>query len=320
MSISLSVIRAAVVAICGLAAAASCHAGPFAYIASGDKQFGTLDLATGAFQQIGTLPEQLGGLARGPGGILYGLDATNTLVRIDAATAAVQTAGNTGLPLVPPFQPGGASIVMAGNSSGQLFGVDATNTLYTFNPNTGQPTQIGFTGIPFPDFSTGDKIFSNSLAAIGSDLFYTYQSLYFDFATGIPGNDITPPALYRLDPNTGVATMIGPTDPVVVGSVHIGEVLYGFELDTSGGASNIVILDRTTGATSFVADLDPSLTFVYAAVAIPEPSCMALLLLGLVGLTGTVVVGRVRHHCSGIHAICKTASNVGGGQATIRAQ
>jgi hypothetical protein len=120
--------------------------------------------------------------------------------------------------------------------------------------------------------------------ASGSDLFYTYQSFYSDFANGIPGNDITPPALYRLNANTGVATMIGPTGPLIVGSAHIGGVLYGFELDTSGGASHIVSLNTTTGTASFVADLDPSLTFVYAAVAIPEPSCLVLLLAGLLGL------------------------------------
>jgi hypothetical protein len=111
--------------------------------------------------------------------------------------------------------------------------------------------------------------------------------LYFDFANGIPGSDITAPSLYRLNPNTGVATMIGPTDPAIGGSGYIGGVLYGFQLDVNGGPSHIVRLDTTTGAATFVANFDSSLAPVFTALAIPEPSCMVLLMLGLVALTGS---------------------------------
>ena len=45
---------------------ASAGASPIAYVLTGNQQFGTLDLATGAFRQIGPdLPDGTNGLAAG---------------------------------------------------------------------------------------------------------------------------------------------------------------------------------------------------------------------------------------------------------------
>src|ERR1700734_199317 len=67
------------------------------YALSGNAQLGTLDVQTGAFTVLGSLPQiGTGDLARLPGGTLYGQEDNQTLVTIDPTLVKTTTIGNTG--------------------------------------------------------------------------------------------------------------------------------------------------------------------------------------------------------------------------------
>ncbi len=88
--------------ILSLALALSASAGPLLYVSTyndftGAGKFGTLDPATGAFNQIGpTLSDPLGGLVLGPNGYL-GVSFSGNLDSVNPATGAVSLIGATGL-------------------------------------------------------------------------------------------------------------------------------------------------------------------------------------------------------------------------------
>ena len=113
------------------------------YVVTGAQQFGTVDLTTGAFHQIGSgTPEPDANLVHGPNGILYSLGTiSGSLVSIDIATGATTVIGPTGL---------GAIIFDLAEAAGKLYLTDLSNNLYSVNPATGVATLIGPTGIP-PD-------------------------------------------------------------------------------------------------------------------------------------------------------------------------
>ena len=68
-----------------------------AYFTDYGDDFGTVDLNTGSYHVIEVLPNNLGGIGYGPNRALYGLDWTDTLVKINPGTAAVTTVGASGL-------------------------------------------------------------------------------------------------------------------------------------------------------------------------------------------------------------------------------
>lgn len=80
----------------------SSSAAPTVYVADIQNDFGTLNLSTGAFTQIGTLNLPAGdaiyGMGFGADGNLYGLDSdpNANLWQINPATAAVTKVGTTG--------------------------------------------------------------------------------------------------------------------------------------------------------------------------------------------------------------------------------
>src|SRR3954453_17269568 len=81
----------------------SAHADPFTYVIGnndieGTHHFGTVDLATGTFQQIGpNVPVGTEGLAMGPGGSLLTLAYNSDLYSINPSTGAYALVGPTGL-------------------------------------------------------------------------------------------------------------------------------------------------------------------------------------------------------------------------------
>jgi hypothetical protein len=63
------------------------HADSLVYIVNGSQQFGTVNITTGAFQQIGpNTPEGNFGLAAGPNGLLYTLTYGANLDSINPST------------------------------------------------------------------------------------------------------------------------------------------------------------------------------------------------------------------------------------------
>jgi len=147
------------------------------------------------------------------------------LYRIDLASGVATDIGATGFSDIESlsFSP----------SSGLLYGVDdVTDQLVTIDTASGAATAVGPLGVNITD--TG---------------------LSFDclgrlwMSTDAPKN---PTNLYRLDPATGLATLVGNQGQEVTGLAARGTVLYGLGGDLK---NNLVKIDTTTGAASVVGPL-----------------------------------------------------------------
>src|ERR1017187_7603185 len=194
-------------------------AGNLAYVVNG-FQFGTVDLVTGAFQQIGPdPPEGVGGLVPGLNGSLLTLAFSGNLDSINPATGVTSVIGSTGLAdcSTPASACGPTSANMLGGLGGTIYATDFNNDLYTVNPATGVATLIGLTGIPaipFLPLSTNPdgsfNFYDESLFGSGGTLYATFDAASFNPATFviIP---VVAPSLYRIDTSTGLATLLAPT-------------------------------------------------------------------------------------------------------------
>src|SRR5579884_861881 len=186
------------------------HADQFAYVVTGAQQFGSVDLTTGAFHEIGPgTPEPDANLVPAPNGNLYSLATlSGDLVRINPATGATTVIGPTGL---------GSNSFDLAELGGKLYMTDFSNNLYSVNATTGAAQLIGATGIP-PDptvpFTTNAdgtlNLCDETLYGVGDKLYATFDSFSIDpmtLATTFAVN----PKLWQIDPVTGVATLVGST-------------------------------------------------------------------------------------------------------------
>ncbi len=257
-------------------ASALAAAGPvtFAVTPSG---FGVADLGTGAFTQIGApLPYQIGGIAYGSDGKLYGLDANNNLVRIDPATGNQTNIGSSGIPLLS-FQPGG-SVVPFASLGGTLYGVDASNKLYSFSRTTGLATPIGSTGVNVPVNPDSPTVsFFNGLTSIGGTLYFSYELFNVD-SNFQRTTDVVPNALYKINTTTGQATKIGNLPALVTIFSGAGSTLWGMNVSPDYSTFALDTFNPSTGAL-LTSQNSPNLYF--SAVVTPEPDSTALLLAGL---------------------------------------
>src|ERR1700733_10465631 len=118
----------------------SASAGPIVYVVTGNQQFGTVNLATGAFTQIGpNTPEGEDGLVPGPNGSLLTLTFSGNLDSINPATGLTSVIGATGLAdcsnfPVSPCGPTSANELAV--YKGTIYATDISNNLYTVNPLT----------------------------------------------------------------------------------------------------------------------------------------------------------------------------------------
>jgi hypothetical protein len=105
---------------------ASASAGPLVYAVSTNfnnftGQFGTLDLTTGTFNQIGpVISDPLFGLMPGPNGNLLSLSVSGNLDSVNPATGAVSVIGATGL---------GDVAGVTGELNGTVYATDLYNNL-----------------------------------------------------------------------------------------------------------------------------------------------------------------------------------------------
>ena len=226
--------------------------GPLAYaVALQDtfNQFGVLDIGTGMFHPIADLPSPAQGIARDAEGGIYIVDANNNLVRVNPGNGRTEVVGSTGVTTPGPVGPVLVD-VFASLATGELFLMDYSNNLYSVNPKTGAATLIGPTGIP-PIIS---PIYSSSLSGDCKNLFFTIGEVDQNF------NQILPPTLYRIDPRTAAATLVGPTSPVMPGAGFIDGTLYAFSLDRHlfGGTEgpHVFAVDTSTGVATLLADLN----------------------------------------------------------------
>lgn len=121
----------------GLTAASEQH---FVYVVTSNQQFGTVNLATGAFYQIGPqTPEGQANLVWGADESLYSLTYSGNLETINPSTGQTTVIGPTGL--------GFNAFDLAG-VQGNLYATDFDNNLYAVDRRTGAATLIRATGIP----------------------------------------------------------------------------------------------------------------------------------------------------------------------------
>jgi hypothetical protein len=256
------------------------------YVVNFAQQFGTVNLATGAFNPIGpTMPEGGAGLVSGPGGSLLTLTPSGNLTSINPATGMSTVIGPTGL--------GGNANSLA-EAGGIIYATDLNNNLYKVNPTTGAATLIGATGIPgvpaYPFTTNPDgsiNLFDESLYEAGGIMYATFDA----FTVGEDGFTVTntvDPDLYKIDLTTGAATLLAPTADHILSTVDVDGTLYAFQ-GTIDAANNffdpgplvqVVTLDLTNGKTSVITDLDPAAGAIFGAAPVPTPEPTSLALVG----------------------------------------
>jgi hypothetical protein len=276
------------------------------YVVNSSQQFGTVDLATGAFHQIGpNTPEGESGLVPRPNGLLT-LTFSGNLDSINPATGVTSVIGPTGLAdCTSPASPcGPTSAAALGELGGTIYATDFSNNLYTVNPATGAATLIGPTGIPAftsnPTIPNADGTFNGfdySLFSVGGKLYTTFDVITLDFSTLAPTiTPVIPANLYQINPSTGRAMLIAPTALTISAVADVNGTSYAF----IGATNQVVTLDLTNGKTSFVSDYDPAAGLILGASpvpasAVPEPASVAL---AGIGIAAIVVLGRRRRRAA----------------------
>jgi hypothetical protein len=253
--------------------------------------FGTVDLQTGAFHQVGpnAPAEGLFGLVGGDNGTLIALTYASNLVRVNPASGLTTLIGPTGLgdcaTVASPCGPTSGSTI--GGLAGKIYATDFQNSLYGVNPATGKAALIGSTGIPGIPFVPASQnpdgtlnFFDQAIFGLGDKLYITFDTWVFDPNTGAIQSVTTPGALYAVDLSTAKASLVGPTDLGIGAVANVNGTLYAFnDLD-----SGIYTLDAGTGKTTFTGvHFDPAAGVIQGAWAsTPEPGSIALVGIGIV--------------------------------------
>jgi PEP-CTERM motif len=259
---------------------------------TGNGVFGTVDLTTGAYHPVGpTEPDGYFGMATGPNGALYSLNYVGQLDQINPVTGEFTRIGATGLQpcLVPSPSCGPNSVLGLGGVNGKLFATDFTNSIYSVDPATGAATLLAKnSGLPASPFVLGtqnaDGSFNLADEAIwgaGGKLYATYDAFVYDFDTSTIKTIAVAPKLYSIDPNTGLATVIGATDLSIGGVTEVDGISYAFNNLTT----QISTMNLLTGGTTGVGYFDPAAEVLQgAAPVVPEPASIGFAALGLVAL------------------------------------
>jgi hypothetical protein len=279
------------------------NAGPLVFVVTGggpngSGEFGTVDLTTGAFQQMGpTEPDGYFGLAPRPNGSLVSLTYAGNLDSINPATGLPTRVGPTGLEncVIPAPSCGPTSAFSLGSVDGEIYATDFQNDLYVVNPLTGAATLLsGHTGLPASPFVLGsqnpDGTFNFGDEAIwgsGGNLYVTYDAFVFNLATRMISSIVVAPELYQINRVTGSATLLGPTDLGIGGAVSVNGVSYEFNDVTR----QIATINLSTGATNLIgSSFAVSVGPIQGAALTPEPASMALAGIGI----AVIVVSRRR--------------------------
>jgi hypothetical protein len=217
--------------------------GPLVYAlsnaGSAPAQFGTLDLASGAFSSVGSTGSVGIGecLGYGSNGTLYAMGRSG-LFTIDPSSGAATLVGNYGGPalLAAAITPSGA---MYGVTDQGATAATANLSLYSINPATGVASVLG-TIMPAP------ANFAIALGAVGNALYLTVQA-----STATSGT------LYQLNPLTAKATAVGSSDSGISGLVYVSGSLYAFTSPFSNSTSaHIATISLANGTSSVVANLN----------------------------------------------------------------
>ncbi len=194
-----------------------------AYMATGGGAFGTIDLTTGVFTQLGLSKYPVMGLAV-IGTTLYGAgqgdnNQIGQLYSVDPANGLLTAIG----------QPTGIQYTGFGSLNNTLYAIDNTSAnpnLYSIDSSTGAATKIGPLIYAFP--LAGYWSLSNNSTA-----------LYFQLNS----------TLYTLNTTTGQASPVGPMGGgIQVGAiVEVNGTLYAGQ-DSPQPPLRIITLNKSTGA------------------------------------------------------------------------
>jgi hypothetical protein len=282
-----------VIALTLALSAFSARADTVGYVLTSAQGFGTVNLTTGSYHYIGPgTPDGGSGLVRGPGGSLLTLGFTGNLDSINPATGVSTVIGATGLAscFLPTDACGSNSASALGSFGSTLYATDLGNNIYTVNPTTGAATLLGATGLPGLPFildSTNPdgtlNVYDEVLFAAAGNLYLTFDASTIDFST-FTVTPVIAANLYRINPTTGVAALIGPTSQAITAVVNSKGATYGFKASTG----EILTLDLSNGNTSHFSDYDQSVGVVGGASPVPEPSSIAMFGTGLAALTGSL--------------------------------
>ena len=238
-------------------ATTAAHADSLVYIVNGSQQFGTIDLATGAFKQTGPPQPEAGsfGLAIAPNGSLVTFAYSGNLYSINPTTGSPALVGPSGLggclPSASSCAPTTANTL--GNYAGNIYATDFQNSLYSINPATGAATLIGPTGIPAIPFVPGSmnsdgtfNLYDEAIFGANGNLYVTFDAFVLNFSTFSITSVPDAPELYKVNPVTGVATAVGATDLGIGAVTGINGVYYAF----NDPESAVTTLNLTNGATA----------------------------------------------------------------------
>lgn len=252
---------------------------------NGGAQFGTVNLASGAFQAIGNLPGSVSNLVWWHGELLSLGNAdpyAGFLLRIDPATGVVSPIGPTGL---------GLNAFELGVVGDRLYLTDfnvggGTQNLYSVDPDSGTAKLIGPTGIPadtvapFTQNADGTmELCDETMIGKGGKLYVTFDEVNVDENTLVfnenPSDPSIAPALYQVDPSTGATTVVAATDPYFDATVRLGGVVFGlkglvigFNFGFPVPQSQISTLDLVTGRVVTGGLVDAAAGLITGAVAI----------------------------------------------------
>ena len=146
--------------------------------------FGTINLLTGSFTQLGTEGGTLfNDIAAAPNGTLYGIINTTSFVTLNTNNGAVMSSVN--------FNVGGIeSLAIA--PDGTLYGA-TQGALYTINPVNGIATLVG---------SFNNSVIGNS----GQNIRFGYNGILYDTDGGV---NATSTHLFQISTVNGAATLMG---------------------------------------------------------------------------------------------------------------
>ena len=279
-----------------LLSAASASASSLTYVVSagltGDGVFGTVNLTSGVYQQFGPVePDGYFGLAPGSNGSLISLTYAGNLDSINPATGVPTRIGPTGLsPCVVPTAPtcGPTSPLTLGGFDGRIYATDFANSIYVVNQSTAAATLLAQnSGIPASPFILGSQnpdgtlnFADEAIWQSGGKLYATYDAWVFDPTSFTVVSISVSPELYRIDPTTGLATVIGPTSLAIGAVVDVNGTNYAFD-DLTG---QVLTLDLANGTTTVVGSFDPAAGVIQGASPVPEPSSLSLVGAALLGL------------------------------------
>jgi len=255
-------------------------AGPLVYVVTASQQFGTVDLASGQLNAIGAgVPDALSNLVWWRDGTLLtitlgGANPPGSLAKINPATGEETIIGQTGL---------GFNAFDLGEVRGKLYATDLSNVIYSVDPRTGVATPITATGIP-PDptipltFNNGGtfNLSDEGLYSTGGKLYATFDSFDINPTQTPPtvARVQVAPALWQIDPATGIASLIANTDLKLTALVEAQGRFYAFRgvldgfdwsFDFPIAHAEVLTLDLATGQTNKVTDVDHSIGIILGA-------------------------------------------------------